>query len=904
MGELLRRVYYLLHRRRLDAELQTEMEFHREMASRQGVHNFGNTLHIREQAQEAWGWSWLDHFLQDMRWAVRGVRRAPGSALAMVLLLALGMGGVTALFGPLYSLVLRPLPFPHSDQLVQIDGSISGMDMYASHTYFKNRRSYDPVLSGLMAYTVGKNTLSGNGAAEQIDVATVTQEFFSTLGVQPRLGAGVPVDPKVTYSYDPSDIPGAVVSDQLWRTRLRSRRNLNNTFITVDGERLAVIGVMPRNFDFPSGVQVWRTGHLSLESILQVGRLRPGVSMPQAQAGLKVVDSKDTGGAGVTVESLHDALLGDRKPLLWILSAVSLLFLALACAGVANLLLARGVRRRPEMVVRAVLGANRSRLIRQLLTETLLLAAAGGLLGFAFSALARYGLQLLVPQMMKDAASFSPATVALVIALTLAVTLLCGVAPAFHATGADLNSSLKAGNSTSSTFMVHRRRFSAHELFAGGQLVLAMVLLISTGLLLHSMAARLNYPLGFQPKNIAVVDVVLPYPPALRAPNEDFWKQHPRGMRTHADEEELQKTTEPANEAVVAAKEHFYQEATRRLTETPGVVSVAVMNAPPFTKGVYDFRMGLGEPDHPVGDKKHPGTIASSAIAWGLLREVSVGALPVLGMHLLAGRDFLPSDIPSPDDWKAWLYHWMDKTPRSTRSVIVNEAFVREVWPNQNPLGKTFTCMGYPSTVVGVVADIHESRQNPAIFPTVYRPFTASTPAANDITFLVKLRPGVSIAGLTKALPPVDADAAPPTALPLGESLGNLTTALALLSCFSVLGIVVAGLGVYATATLMSAARTRETGIRLAIGASAEQIGRLVLWRSLRLALFALPVGAFGAWLLGRSLSHWLFQVHATDPMSYLTSAGILLLIALAAGLWPALRAATTDPSTALRYDG
>jgi hypothetical protein len=263
----------------------------------------------------------------------------------------------------------------------------------------------------------------------------------------------------------------------------------------------------------------------------------------------------------------------------------------------------------------------------------------------------------------------------------------------------------------------------------------------------------------------------------------------------------------------------------------------------------------------------------------------------------------LPSDIPTLDDWKVWQFHENDNTPRRNSAVIVNEAFAREAWPNQNPLGKTFRWWS-PVTVVGVVADIHESRENPSIFPTLYQPFTVETTLVRDVTFLVKVRPRVNLEDLKKALPPVDADAAPPTALPLGESLGNLTTALALLSCFSVLGVVVAGLGVYATATLMSAARTRETGIRLAIGASAEQIGWLTLWRSIRLALFALPVGAFGAWLLGRSLSHWLFQVHATDPMSYLTSAAILLVIALAAGLWPALRAATTDPSTALRYDG
>jgi putative ABC transport system permease protein len=907
MGELLRRIHYFVHRRRLDAELESDMEFHREMAARQGLggRDFGNTLRLREQAQEAWGWAGVERFLQDMRWAVRGLRRAPGSALAMVVLLALGMGGVTALFGPLYSLVLRPLPFPDSGRLVRIggdNGSGLRVDPYASHTFFENRREFAPILSGVMAYSADKETLSGGGPAERIDVATVTPEFFPTLGVRPRLGSGFRVDPEVTYYPDPEDIPAVIVSDQFWRTRLQSTRELGKRLITLNGNRFAVIGVMPPDYDFPAGVQVWRSGKVSPGTSVQVGRLLPGVSMAQAQAGLRAVESRNAKAAGatpLTLESLHDSLLGDRKPLLWILSAVSLLFLALSCAGVANLLLARGVRRRQEMVVRAALGAVRGWLIRQLLTETLLLAAAGGLLGLAFSVLARQGLQTLIPGMLQDADAFPPATIALVIALTLAVTVLCGVAPAFHATGADLNASLKDGNTASGGSWSRLRRISVHELFAGGQLILAMVLLISTGLLLRSMAARLDSALGFDPRNVAVVHADLPQPADARATVMDYVKSH-RDINSRAGTEARQAALEPADTAIVERQESFYQEATRRLTELPGVASVAVITTPPFANLPWERfgSMSLAFDDDPSRSKQ------ARMLAWGHAREVSPGAFRILGIRLLAGRDFLPSDIPPPDAWKAKLYHFYDNTPKPTTAVIVNETFASHVWPNQNPLGKTFHYVMGPARVVGVVADIHESRENPKIFPVLYSPYTASTRFASSVTFVVKLRPGAKVADLTKALPPVEAETAPPTALLLQESLGNLPVALALLSCFSVLGIVVAGLGVYATATLMSAARTRETGIRLAIGASAEQVGRLVLWRSLRLALLALPVGAFGAWLLGRNLTHWLYKVGATDPMSYLTSAAILLLIALAAGLWPALRAATTPPSTALRYDG
>ena len=906
MGELYRRIYYLLHRRRFDAEMKSDMEFHREMAARQGRNNFGNMLHMRELAHEAWGWTWLEHLGQDIRWAGRGIKRAPGSAVAMVLLLALGMGGVMALFGPLYSLVLRPLPFPHPDRLVKAGGSILRFDIYAKNTYFKNRRKYDPIFSDFMAYSAGEETVSGDGPTEDIEVATVTQEFFSTLGVGARLGAGLPVDAsvsyKVDYYHDLKDAYNVVVSDELWRTRLRSEHDLRKCWITLGGNRYSVIGVMPPSFDFPSGAQVWKAGQVSYGSVIQVGRLRPGLSMTQAQVGLKTVDSQDLPAGAVnlvTLDSLHDAILGDRRPSLWILSAVSALFLALACAGVANLLLARGVRRRPEMVVRAVLGAERGRLIRQLLCETLLLAAAGGLLGIGISVLAHYGLGMLFPALMKDTAPVSPAAIALVVVLTVVVSILCGVAPAFHATGVDLNSALKAGNTVASTSALRRGRFSAHELFAGGQLMLAMILLIATGLLLHSLNARINFPMGFSPKDIALVKVRFPYPLNLRAVIKNYWTQHPCCVRTPAADKEMEKSTGPANEAEIAIKKQFYLDATRRLAEVPGVVSVAAMNTPPLTKDADFCCMGLGEFDRPEPGERHP-----RGVGFGYYREVSVGALSMLGIRLVAGRDFVPSDIPTIDAFKVWLYHENDNTPRPTEPVIVNEKFAHTAWPNQNPLGKTFRYY-FPQKVVGVVADIHETRDNPLIYPTVYTPLTVETTLGRETTFLVKLRPGTKLDGILKVLPPTDADAIPPTVVPMQQApMGNLSIALALLSCFSILGEIVAGLGVYATATLMAASRTREMGIRLAIGASAQQVGRMVLWRSIRLALLALPTGAFGAWLLGLSLKHWLFEVGVTDPISYVSSAAILLVIALAAGLWPALRAATTDPSTALRYDG
>jgi putative ABC transport system permease protein len=829
----------------------------------------------------------------DLRLAGRGSRRAPGSALAMIVLLALGIGGVAALFGPLYSLVLMPLPFPHSGRLVRIGGDAQKVDPYTNA--FMNQRSLDSIFSTVMAYKTFQPTLTSGGPPAPIDGALVSPEFFATLGVQPRLGSGF--SKSVTNAY------GVVVSDQLWRTRLQRKRDLSVCSIVLDGNRSAVVGVMPPDFDFPSGVQVWEQappGTLAAQPVL-VGRLRPGLSVGQAQAGLKTVASEGKSASGGPVlESLQNALLGDRRPLLWILCAVSVLFLALACAGVANLLLARGVRRRREMVVRLVLGAGRGRLIRQLLTETMLLAAAGGLLGLAFSALASRWLRLLLPEVERGSVSFPFATAALVLALALAVTILCGVAPAFHATGADLNSSLKAVNSGLSVSTPRRRIFTAHELFAGGQLILAMVLLISTGLLLRSMVARLRIPLGFQPQDVAVVKI--PTLPADSAATKNYEQQHGRpNWRSKSDMEAMQQALGPADDAAAARHELFYADATHRLAELPGVVSLAVMDTPPFTKGAFDLASRRCLVD----------SRDSEIVARGVLfRYASTDAFRLLGVPLLAGRTFLPDDIPPRDTWK---YRWYDyplwsNVPEPQGVAIVNATLAHRIWPNRNPIGQMLY-QPSPMRVIGVVGDVHESRNQLDVLPTVYRPFISSSPLVLSFSYVVKLRPGTPLAPFAAAVDRslnslLPGTTPPPPVLPLEEPVGNLRLALALLSCFSLMGTVVAGLGVYATATLMAAARTREMGIRLAIGAPAEQIGRLVLWRSVRLALLALPVGALGAWALGLNLSHWLFQVGATDPASYLISAAILLAIALAAGLWPALRAATLDPSDALRYDG
>jgi hypothetical protein len=510
-----------------------------------------------------------------------------------------------------------------------------------------------------------------------------------------------------------------------------------------------------------------------------------------------------------------------------------------------------------------------------------------------------------MPDVRADGTSFSLPTAALVVAMVFVVTILCGVAPALHATDADLNASLKAGDSGLSASSPRRRTFTVHELFAGSQLILAMVLLTSTGLLLHSMVARLRIPLGFQPQDVAVVKVVPPILAADRVTLTGYWQQHPNPFRSKSSAQAYIQAMGPVDDARAARNELLYLEATRRVAELPGVVSVAVMNPPPFTNGALDLmaRHVLFDP-HPSSGRSE---ILVSDV---LLRYASMDAFRVLGIPLRAGRTFIRDDIPPRDAWKYALYgyrRWSDVPEPPPSGAVINETLARRLWPNENPLGRMLYEPS-PLRIIGVVADVHESRNNLDILPTVYIPFTGSFPIEQPFFLIAKLRPGARLGSFAtatnRALTSLSPGLPPPLVLPLQEPLGNLQLALALLGCFSLLGIVVAGLGVHATATLMAAARTRETGIRFALGATSEQICGLALWRSLRLAFIALPVGALASWALARGLAHWLFQVGTADPVSYLASAALLLAIALAAGLLPALRAMTVDPATALRYNG
>jgi hypothetical protein len=833
----------------------------------------------------------------------RVFRRAPGVALWTIILLGLGTGGVTALSSPLYWLVLAPLPYPHSEELVRIGGNIPLFD--TSTNAFQKRERLTPILSHVTAYAPvffpTRARPSSGGPSEGVAVEGVSPEFFETMGVRPQMGrslAGESVNASVV-----------VLSDRFWRRELRGARDVIGCPILFEGHPYVVVGVMPEGFEFPARTDVWAPLGAVFYDVLNVesvGRMHPGLSLAQAAGRLKSIGytrgDRKRGRGGPVLESLQSFLRGDRRPMMWMLWTVSVLFLLLACAGAANLLLARGVRRRPEMVMRLVLGAPRWRLIRQLLTETLVLAAAGALLGVWLSTLAGRWVETRLPE-LRVPRVFVPSTGPAVLGLALAVTILCGLAPALHATGRDLTSPLKLGSTGIRVSRAGRRAFTSHEFLAGTQLGLAMVLLIGTSLLLRSLSAMLSVALGFEPQNVAVLRTSLPLLPELTEAAENYVQQHhldrSKGIPAK-DAEALERALAPARKAESLRNVLFNREARQRLTALPQVVSVGVLSPAPLTLDAEKLHQMVR-----VCTKVSPAVDSWASGVSCLPGSASANAFDALGIRLLAGRTFsaedaagrLPMEVGRPDDGRA-----------ESGVAIINEALARSYWPKENAVGKQFYFGLTPRTVVGVVSNFHQGLFDSNVTPAAYFP---STDTGEENSFVVKLRPGSSLTQLDqdayRSLLALAPDLPHPAFSSLQElkrsASANLRLGLPLLACFSLLGSTVAGLGVYAAAALMAAARTREMGIRIALGATAGQVRRLALWRSVRLALVVLPCGLLAGWGLAHTLSHLLFRVKPSDPITYVASGGLTGVIALVAGLQPALRLGATDPAKSIRYE-
>ncbi|MBC7931090.1 MAG: ABC transporter permease [Rubrivivax sp.] len=814
---------------------------------------------------------------QDVRFALRMLWKNRGLTAVAVVALALGIGANSAIFSVVNAIVLRPLPFRDSERLVQLWGDIrqpglEELELSAPEfTDFRERGG--AIFESVAAYSTQGFNFAGAGEPERIQGAAVTASFFPTLGVEPIRGR--------TFTEE-EDRPGAdnvvVISHALWERRFGSDPQIAGKQVALDGRGYTVVGVMPASFHFPDNdAEIWKPiafdadllspNNRGSHYLLATGRLRAGVPLERAQSEVAALAGGIGGdnpqayprGFGAKIRPLQEELVGGVRTSLFVLFGAVGLVLLIACANVASLLLARAASRRREMAVRTALGASRWRVIRQLLTESVLLSLAGGTAGLL---LALWGIDVLV--------SLAPAGTprveeigldAGVVLFTFGVSLLTGVvfglAPALSASKTDLNASLKEGSRGSTE---GPRRARLRGLLVVAEFALALVLLAGAGLLVKSFARIQEVGTGFDPDGVLTMRLVLP---------EAKYKGY-------------------------AEQRAFYETLFARLRALPGVESVGGNNLIPFGGGGGSRGFLIEGRPVPPGSP-HPEE---------QLRFITAGYFDAMRIPVLRGRDFKDSDV--------------DGAPRV---AVVSRAMAERHWPDEEAIGKRFAYAGIGRghddkpdwiEIVGVVGDIKhrglDVASKPEIYVPVYQPLFKGfrLPA-----LYVGIRTSGDAASLTPAVRrevlAIDREQAVASMKTmrqrLAESIAQRRFNMSLLGLFAVVALVLAAVGVYGVMSYAVARRTHEIGVRVALGAQRGDVLRPVLRQGMRLTLAGVAVGLVGALAATRVLASLLYGVSATDPLTFAGVAALLSAVALFACLVPARRATKVDPMVALRYE-
>lgn len=851
----------------LEAAEQQENGLSEEEARYAAKRAFGNAESIKEETREMWGWRFLDQLVQDIRLSMRLLRKNPAFVLFAVLALALGLGANEAIFSVVDSVLLRPLPFRHADRLVEVweDSSHIGfpMDTPAPANYADWKRR-NHVFSDMAALKGDLYALTGVGTPEQIEGSPVTANLFPLLGVSPILGRD--------FSAQEDQSGGAkvaLIGYGLWQRRFGGDRGVVGRQIWLNGEKYQIVGVMPRGITFPEQSQLWVPLALSPQQLavrdshyLRVfARLRPRVSLAQAQremADLAAQLAREYPGTntniGAVVIGLRDQLVGDLKLALWAVAGAVACVLIIACANLAGLLLARGAQREREWSVRRALGAGRVRLIREVLVESLILGAAGGIAGGGLAVWATPFLRNLVPDTLTTWSEprITVPVLGFLILTSILASILFGVLPAVVLSRANLAASLQQGGRAGIGSGTRLRRA-----LIVGEVAISVVLLVGAGLLTKTLWNLSHVPLGFQPEGVLTLRTSLPISPG--SPYTSFF-----------------------------ARSDFYGRVLDRITAMPGVISAGYTTFLPLTNagGTSAFTIEGAPPLAPgqVNDANH--------------RVISANYLQTLGVRLRAGRFFRDSDGPG-----------------QPPVAVVNGAMARQYWPGQNPLGQRFRLDQLKApwiTIVGVVDDLRQMGLDVNSRAEMYFPYTQPpgsygyfTP--RDLAVRVKGDPMSYAMAVERAIWEIDrnqpiADVMPMDQLISGKLLSR-EVAVKLIGTFAGLALLLAALALYGLLAYTVTQRKREIGVRMALGAQRGQVLSGVLGEGLRLVVFGLALGAAGSWAVTRGLKSLLYGVTPTDVWIFCGSALVLLLVGAIASYAPARHASKTDPMTALRYE-
>ena len=788
---------------------------------------------------------------QDIRYGFRTLVRNPGFTVVVVLILAMGIGANTVIFSVVNAVLLRPLPYPEPEQLVRIKAPGSGLERMfpgiVNVRLYQAWREQSQMSSQIAAYGDYEGTLTGGDYPERITGGCVSANFFSVLGV--KLAKGRAVDPAEDRLGGP---PVAVVSHGLWVRRFGGDPDLVGKGITLDDKSYTVVGILPASFKFPEPFEVW----LPLAQakgktiVCVIGRLKPSQTVQQATVELETILRRSPKfhdrGLHVTVVGLQEQIVGNVRLMLLVLQAVVGFVLLIACANVANLLLARANNRRREVATRVALGAGRGRVLRPLLTENMFLAFAGGGFGLFIACLGLDVLRVVT-------ASFVPAMYpirldASVLGFTLLISLLTsvvGLVPALKATRLDLNKALKPGSPGQ---IGHLRGPRLRDILVVSEVSLTLVLFIGAGLLTKSFLRLRSVNLGFQPEGVLTAQISL------------HRSKYPFGQP------QVQVT--------------FFEQLFERVQALHGVQSVAVGDHLPMTG--YARLFGLEIEGRQASNLNTNSKVSVVMVSPEYFRS--------LGVPLLQGRFFNSGDAAG-----------------SPNVALVNETLVRHYFPKGNPIGQRVKA-NVSCTIVGVVGDARQSGLDSDVLPQIYLPYTQYGMGHRPKLVIRAVGDPLRLAGpMRDVLKSIDGDVAASDIMTmeqrLAKSIAPRHVNMFLTGTFAGLALLLAVAGIYGVMSYLVSQRTHEIGIRMALGAQRSDVLKLVLKKGLTLILVGVVIGVAGALALTRVLTSFLYGVTPTDPVTIVAICVLITAVGLVACYIPARRATKIDPMSALRYE-
>src|SRR5215204_1892524 len=874
LSNLLRRWRALIHKDELEHELDEEMQFHLERDIEQKVRSgitpedaryaalksFNGFDQSKEECRSARGVGLIENILRDISYSVRVLLKNHAFTIVVILTLALGIGANTAIFSFANGILLRPLPYPQSERLAVIDETAlkRGVDsMSVSFPNFLDWREQNKVFEDIGIY-FGSNRFSLSGAGEPVEVrgSYISHGLFEVLRVSPQMGR------TFTANEDRPDEDAVVIlGHNLWQRNFGGDANIIGRKIMISNRSRTVVGVMPSGFRFPEVSEMWVPVALTPETFTRtdhglsaIARLKDGVTFTEAQAEMNNIAARieqqnpvTNEGLGVKVTSLHDRLTGDYREALLILLGVVGCVLLVACVNVANLMLARATARQKEFALRAALGASRWRIMRQLLVESLLLATVGGALGFLLSLWALRLLLRAIPIQLPFWMNFGVdlRVLGFTLGITVLTGLIFGVMPALQTSRVDLNDTLKEGGRGNTGIRSRARSF-----LVVAEIAMSLMLLVGAGLMIQSFLRLRSVNIGLNPKNVLTAGVNLPQ------------SKYPRDQRAI-----------------------FFKQLLERVRNLPGVEAASATATVPLSGDNWGRSITVeGFPVLPVGQAP---MIQHTVVTPGYFRT--------MGIPLLAGRDFTDADTKG--------------TPDVT---IVDERLAREYWPNDTPIGKRIR-FGPPEDnepwhiVIGVVSAVRHQRMQEETRESVYLPHAKMPVNGLSLVARTSSDPRDFVAAIRREVAQLDPD------LPVSgvatmeevvaESIWQPRLYATLFSVFASGALILALIGIYGVMAFLVQTRTHEIGIRMALGATARDVFKLIVGRGMKLTAIGILIGVAGAAALTRLMHSLLFNTSATDPITFILISVLLSLAAFLACYIPARRAAKVDPLVALRYE-